>query len=309
MTVPDRTSGDRRKKNNGDDGKKGFTRYFQEIGQTWLALLIIVPAFIAIFYMLWIQQQTITDAQSSVNNMNSLNDSRIETLTGFYRELNQSNQNMFALMTTVFGAWVAAVVAFFFSAKNQAKAQDYSRQIQGSQVEVMKSQAEAIKKSASPEEKLSSRTVEQLLNEHPGAKNVISVTMQSTIKDVKQAFGDLSNVLVVDTNQKPIGVLYRMDFTEKMKARIEEANDFDNQLLHQHIGKITEDFATKNPWNTMTGVRNYAELLLSDNLQIAQAKMKTIGDKPAVRGIVIDSNGRAIGIVDYPMISSVLERE
>jgi hypothetical protein len=309
MTVPDRTSGDRRKKNNGDDGKRGFTRYFQEIGQTWLALLIIVPAFIAIFYMLWIQQQTITDAQSSVNNVNSLNDSRIETLTGFYRELNQSNQNMFALMTTVFGAWVAAVVAFFFSAKNQAKAQDYSRQIQGSQVEVMKTQAEAIKKSVSPEEKLSSRTVEQLLNEHPGAKNIISVTMQSTIKDVKQAFGDLSNVVVVDTTQKPLGVLYRMDFTEKIKAEIEGANTFDNDPLQKHIGKITEDFATKNPWNTMTGVRNYAELLLSDNLQIAQAKMKTIGDKPAVRGIVIDSNGRAIGIVDYPMISSVLERE
>jgi len=83
-------------------GKMWFMRIFEGVGQTWLALLIIVPAFILIFYMLSIQQGTISEALSSVRNLGSLNDSRIDTLTGFYRELYQSNQNMFALMTTVF---------------------------------------------------------------------------------------------------------------------------------------------------------------------------------------------------------------
>jgi hypothetical protein len=275
----------------------------KDVGQTWLALLIIVPAFILIAYMLWIQQGTINDALSSVRNLNSnatTPDSRIDTLTGFYREMNQSNQNMFALMTTVFGAWVAAVVAFYFGTKSQAKTQ------------------EALEKALSPKEKmLSSMTVQQLLDEYPTAKEVEKVDMQTKIGKIKKIFKDkkdLTNVLVVGDDERPRGLLYSADLP--MLPNVGESEDptYDALMLKDRITNITDDFVTHNPWNPKpwnptTGVKNYAELLLTDNLQIAQSAMQAKADGPKVRGVVLDTQGKVVGIVDYTMISSILQKE
>jgi hypothetical protein len=56
-------------------------------------------------------------------------------------------------------------------------------------------------------------------------------------------------------------------------------------------------------------VKNYAELSLTDNLQIAQSAMQAKADGPKVRGIVLDTQGNVVGIVDYTMISAVLQKE
>jgi hypothetical protein len=304
MAPPKENSTDIGDNNRDAKGKRGFMRIFEGVGQTWLALLIIVPAFILIFYMLSIQQGTISEALSSVRNLGSLNDSRIDTLTGFYRELYQSNQNMFALMTTVFGAWVGAVVAFYFGAKNLAAAQSSIDKIQ-------QSQGETIRKALSPQEKLSQMTVEQLLNENSTAKNVITVSMQTNVGDVKKKFSDnrdLTNVLVVDVNQKPLGLLYKDDLA-KLRNEGETPEAIDGRQLGERIENIKDDFVTHRPWNKATGVKNYAELSLADNLQIAQSAMQAKADGPKVRGIVLDMQGKVVGIVDYTMISAVLQKE
>jgi CBS domain-containing protein len=304
MAPPKENSTDTGDNNRGAKGKRGFMRIFEGVGQTWLALLIVVPAFILIFYMLSIQQGTISEALSSVRNLGSLNDSRIDTLTGFYRELYQSNQNMFALMTTVFGAWVGAVVAFYFGAKNLAAAQNSIDKIQ-------QSQGETIRKALSPQEKLSQMTVEQLLNENSTAKNVITVSMQTNVGDVKKKFSDnrdLTNVLVVDVNQKPLGLLYKDDLA-KLRNEGETPEAIDGRQLGERIENIKDDFVTHRPWNKATGVKNYAELSLADNLQIAQSAMQAKADGPKVRGIVLDTQGKVVGIVDYTMISAVLQKE
>jgi hypothetical protein len=279
----------------------------KDVGQTWLALLIIVPAFALIAYMLLIQQSTINDALLSVRGLNSnaaTPDTRIATLTGFYREMNQANQNMFALMTTVFGAWVAAVVAFYFGTKSQAKTQD------------------ALEKALSPKEKkLSGMTVQQLLDEYPIAKEVEKVDMQTKIGKVKKIFKDkkdLTNVLVVGDDERPRGLLYSADLRELPNVRdnVREIEDptYDALMLKERITNITDDFVTHSPWNPTpwnptTGVKNYAELLLTDNLQIAQSAMQAKADGPKVRGVVLDTQGKVVGIVDYTMISSILQKE
>jgi hypothetical protein len=276
----------------------------KDVGQTWLALLIIVPAFILIAYMLWIQQGTINDALSSVRNLNSnatTPDSRIDTLTGFYREMNQSNQNMFALMTTVFGAWVAAVVAFYFGTKSQAKTQD------------------ALEKALSPKEKkLSSMTVQQLLDEYPTAKEVEKVDMQTKIGKIKKIFKDkkdLTNVLVVGDDERPRGLLYSADLRQLPSVgENEDLPAYDELMLKERINNIRDDFVTHSPWNPSpwnptTGVKNYAELSLIDNLQIAQSAMQAKADGPKVRGVVLDTQRKVVGIVDYTMISSILQKE
>jgi hypothetical protein len=298
-------------KDNSDTGDKrdpkgrwSFMRIFEGVGQTWLALLIVVPAFILIFYMLFMQQSTITQAVTAVG-MNSADATKVTALTNFYRELYQSNQNMFALMTTVFGAWVGAVVAFYFGAKNLQAAQ-------GSINKIQQDQGDAIRKALSPGEKLSQMTVEQLLNENPTAKNPIAVNMKkSNIGEVKKKFSDnrdLTNVLVVDDNQKPLGLLY-LDDLAKLKSGDETSEATDGKPLVERIENIKDDFVTHKSWNKDIGIKNYAELSLVDNLQMAQTKMQEVADKPSVRGLVLNMQGMVVGIVDHTMISAVLQKE
>jgi CBS domain-containing protein len=304
MAPPKENSTETADNSRGAEGKRGIMRIFEGVGQTWLALLIVVPAFILIFYMLSIQQATNNEALSSVTNVSSLNGTQIGELTGFYKEIFQSNQNMFALMTTVFGAWVGAVVAFYFGAKNLAAAQ-------GTLDKIQQTQGEAINRALTPQEKLSSTTVEQLLNENPTAKNVITVTMQTNIGEVRKKFSDnkdLTNLLVVDVNQKPLGLLYKDDLRE-LQSQSETPEAIDGKQLGERIENIKDDFVTHRPWNKATGVKNYAELSLTDNLQIAQSAMQAKADGPKVRGIVLDTQGNVVGIIDYTMISAVLQKE
>jgi CBS domain len=306
MGSPKENSGDTDDKSIDTKGKRGFMRIFEGVGQTWLALLIVVPAFILIFYMLSIQQGTNSQALTRIAGLNgSVDATQIDSLTGFYREVFESNQNMFALMTTVFGAWVGAVVAFYFGAKNLAQAQ-------GSIDKIQQSQGEAIKRALSPQEKLSSTTVEQLLNENPTAKNVITVTMKKTIGEIRKIFTDnqdITNVLVVDTQntQKPLGLLYKNDL-EQLQTQNETPDAINGKLLEERIENIKRDFVINKPWSKATGVKNYATLSLTDNLQIAQSAMLQIAEGPKVRGIVLEQ-GKIVGIVDYTMISAVLQKE
>jgi len=55
MAPPKENSTDIGDNNRDAKGKRGFMRIFEGVGQTWLALLIVVPAFILIFYMLALQ--------------------------------------------------------------------------------------------------------------------------------------------------------------------------------------------------------------------------------------------------------------
>ena len=140
---------------------------------------------------------------------------------------------------------------------------------------------------------------------------MITVNIKTNIGDVNKKFSanrDLTNVLVVDDAQKPLGLLYKNDLPElKNAGEIDEATD--RIQLVERIEKIQDDFVTHKPWNKVTGVKNYAELSLADNLQMAQTKMQEKADKPAVRGLVLNTQGIAVGIVDHTMISAVLQKE
>jgi hypothetical protein len=150
-----------------------------------------------------------------------------------------------------------------------------------------------------------------LQNENPTAKNVIKVTMKTKIGDVRKIFvnnRDLTNVLVVeDVNQKPLG-LYEDDLPELQNPG-ETPEAVNGKQLGERIENIKHDFVTHRPWNKTTGVKNYVELSLTDNLQIAQSAMQAKADGPKVRGIVLDTHGKVVGIVDYTMISAVLQKE
>jgi hypothetical protein len=76
--------------------------------------------------------------------------------------------------------------------------------------------------------------------------------MKQSSQQVKDALGDLSNVLVVDDNQKPLGVLYKQEFTETYKDNLESSESLGNL-----ISNIQQDRITKQPWDKNTGIKNF----------------------------------------------------
>jgi hypothetical protein len=42
---------------------------------------------------------------------------------------------------------------------------------------------------------------------------------------------------------------------------------------------------------------------------MAHTAMQTKADRPKVRGVIVDRQGIVVGIVDYTMISAVLQKE
>ena len=98
---------------------------------------------------------------------------------------------------------------------------------------------DTLEKVLTPEEKLSGTKVQDLLNKYPSTKNVHKVTLEDTIKDVINKFGDFSDVLVVK-DDKPIGVLYSKDLYGKT-----ELKDKDEKKLKEVITQIEEEYITK----------------------------------------------------------------
>jgi hypothetical protein len=131
--------------------------------------------------------------------------SKVTALNGLLESTDRSNQTLFNILLPVFSAWVGVVIAFYFGSEQTTRVQ------------------KTLDKALSPEEKLSGTKVEQMLADTPSAKDIMTVTMKQTIKEVNNAFGNLSNVLVVDDNQKPLGILYKVDFLEAFKEQLDSS--------------------------------------------------------------------------------------
>jgi hypothetical protein len=155
------------------------------------------------------------------------------------------------------------------------------------------------------------KTIGELLEKVPKAKEPVTVTMKSTIKNVKDAFKsnrEIDNLVVVTDSLKkePMGVLYKDDFRDAVEANIDKEEDIDNLPLGDRIKKITNDMATGKSWTQEKGCDNYAELSESDTLEQAEAKMVQVGGEynNMIRGLVLHSPDQRtiIGIVEYSMI-------
>jgi CBS domain-containing protein len=276
-----------------------------QIGQSGLALLIIVPAFILIAYMLVIQWGAVNTATQQINTMisNPIDQNTPDTiseLSDFHQQTNASNQNMFAIILTVFGTWVGAVVAFYFGTQNLKQSQESFNKVQS---DLGKALTTAISPAAP---KVIYKTIGEMLDKEPKAKEPFTVTMNSKIREVKQEFIEAqpyNNLLVVDENEEPLGILYKEDFTGKIKAKIEETDDFDDELLGNLVKKIDKDYLVGKQWTKENGVENYATLFREDTVDAAHTKMLAKGGVQ-VKGVVVDEDGKVIGIVDFEMVAS-----
>jgi len=150
---------------------------------------------------------------------------------------------------------------------------------------------------------LTSETINDILTNLPGAKKVRKVKMNTKIKKVSEELRDITNVLVVNDKDNPLGVLYRWDLADQAKVKINEHENTDDNNLSDVIELITEEFISNKSWSKKEGVVNYALLSLSDNLLQAKQKMVEIAKSDevllSVRGCVIDKDAKIIAIINF----------
>jgi hypothetical protein len=161
--------------------------------------------------------------------------------------------------------------------------------------------AEVVKqvfRTLSGDERLSKITIQQVLDKFPSALQKVMIT--DKVKDIIASFGNLSNVLVLNTDQKPMGILYKVDFLEI--PMINDRSNLDKSLI-EFIDKIQSDFVTKRPWDKQKGVKNFAYLSPDDSLLTAKQRMYALsGNLNDVLGIVIDPYGNIVGRVGFDML-------
>lgn len=266
-----------------------------------LAAIIVFAAFALVGFMLAIQSYTVTTVISSVKSGSNL--------TSTLNTVNQSNQTLFNTLLPVFGAWVGVVVAFYFGSKQAEKAQDA-----------------LVKTTSSVEEKLVTLKVQAILDKYPGTQHPVRVKLTDQIKDVLAAYSTLTEVVVVDKDGKPVGILYKSDLlsvldplsnTERNKLADEGSADatislskklssINNNLLIPErkwvVAGKPVDADTPNPENSSTD--NFARVTPDDNLLLARERMVSVSKQiNDVRCVVIDeASGQVRGIFGYDSI-------
>jgi hypothetical protein len=290
-----------------------------------LALVIIAPAFALIVIMLLIQNTTVT---SIVGNLPSEAGSNITQFETLFEVIDRSNQTLFNILLPVFSAWVGVVIAFYFGSEQAKKSQ------------------ETLMQALSPEAKLMTVRVEDALKRFPDTANVQKVTLNDTIEEIIDAFdkrlgGKLTDLLVVDQDDKPNGILYKADlfstpsFREmnlkngnvkiklssgRIMGKEESSNQGEktaDQIGKEGEGEKTADQIGKEGEGEKTAdqigkevkeiLRKFAKVKPDENLLQARERMYQVSDEinkiSEVRCVVIDNADKAIGIFGYDVIA------
>ena len=80
------------------------------------------------------QQNTYKDILTTITNKsNPLYGDKInnilQSFQNYYRETNNSNTNLLSILLPVFGAWVGAILAFYYGNKNMEKISDSANSV------------------------------------------------------------------------------------------------------------------------------------------------------------------------------------
>ena len=256
-----------------------------------IAIVIIVVGFGLLAAMLYIQHTIAASTIQSLIGMvqSNLTDATLSESAKIYEDINKTNQTVFNILLPVISALMGTVVAFYFGSENLAKAQETLE-----------------KAMISPEEKLSQSTIADLMKNQPKTKDVKTIAMKDdvTIEKAKKAMDDITNVLVITPDGKPLGILYIWEI-EKLENLGAKGDD----KLAEKIGLIDKDFITKSPWSK-AGVKNFAVLSTGDTLLDAKKRMdaiaQSLNNRLSVRGIVLDEQEKVMGIINFANISAEL---
>ena len=287
-------------KNNITDFKsKGKSRLSSLTGGKFangLAIVLIFGSIAAVIYMIYVYQTTMYTNQTLYKQIITTDPNASEQILDsfqiFYRETNAANTNILSILLPVFGAWVGAIIAFYYGNKNFEKlSENYNKA-----VDAFSTHTES--------GKLALLKIDDILAKYPDYKNVYQVKIS---EEVGKSFENRDTLLLIDDKDKPLGFMYKEDI---LKLNITEA------ILKNKKDTI-KDFASNNPiidaitgkkWTENgleDGERNYIEITPNKTLLEAREKMKVLGDQQKIRCLVID-NKEIKGIITYDLISMAL---
>jgi CBS domain-containing protein len=271
--------GKRKKSDTSEEKSKSNIQHYP---QYRLSRIIIVFAFVLIAGMLIIHYITTYYVITS-------NPGNATAVGNILDRLDRSNQTLFNILLPIFAAWVGVVVDFYFGSEQARRAQ------------------ETLVEALSPEAKLSTIKVEDALNRFPDTRNIHKVTLDNTLKEVIDSFGNFSDVLVVDKEDKPLGILYKADLFSKTELKDKDITQVHDKKLKDIIEQITPELITEKKWD-VKGIRNFASVRPDDNLLHARERMYGISNKISeVRCVVVDATGKAIGIFSYDVIAALMK--
>jgi len=264
-----------------------------------LAIILILGTIGAIIWIIGVHQATVSYNQQLykeiINKPNpdvNISDQIFDSFQIFYRESNAANTNILSILLPVFGAWVGAIIAFYYGNKNFEKlSQGY------------KDAVDAISTSIDDSRKLAVSKVEDVLEKYPEYKEVL----QAKISDlVGKSFKEIGTTfLLKDDADKPLGFMYmedilKLDITEENLKK--ETKSFKEFIIERSIiDEITSKKWTENGLEDK--YKNYIEISLNDTLLTARDKMKVLTDKQKVRCLVLDNQRQIKGIITMELIA------
>lgn len=232
----------------------------------------------------------------SNKNFTPGSDKILDSLQNHYRESNVSSTNLLSILLPVIGSWIGAILAFYYGNKNLEKWTDTVKEMNVPKTE---------------SEKLGKLKVSEILDKFNNYKNVTKAKITDIVGDTFKGIDNMSTVLLTDANDKPLGFLYKDDILKVVDMNEEKVDgitkSFKEFFTEQAAaGRDIIDEITGSKWSGESALKNYAEVNPDDTLLLAQTKMKSISDKQKVRGLVINNQGKIVGVLTYSLFSDVM---
>lgn len=265
-----------------------------------IAALLILGAFVAIMVIL--VSHMITTGSIIDEYKNSTNDTMRTNLSNFYKDINASNLNIFSIIFSLFGAWVGAVLAFYFGAQSLERAHDSLNKAQSSIDQIVS------------DNRMSGVTVKEVIDKNPDCRNIKPFTLDTPVANIVKGSKEknYSFVMIVNNETNPTQVHGLLFIEDLKKDKAEKDLETETRTLKEFLDdpkiNVIDSKITKQKWTTQPpGVENFVPTSLEENLNSVYEKMIKKDPSLSVRAVVFENN-KAIATVTYGNILSTIQK-
>jgi hypothetical protein len=265
-----------------------------------IAAILIVGAFIAIGIIL-LSHMTTTGSTIDVYKA-SKNDTMRTNVSNFFKDVNASNLNIFSIIFSLFGAWVGAVLAFYFGAQSLERAHESLNKAQDNINQI------------TTDNRLSSITVKEVLDKDPKCRDIKPFTLEDSVANIVKGAKEKSYqfVMIVNDVKNPTyvyGLLFMEDLKkDKAETDLEKETKKLKDFLDDPTINVIDSKITNQKWTSQEpGVQNFVSTTLDENLTTVQEKMKKkiATNQLSVRAVVFENNKATATITQNNLLSMI----
>lgn len=219
-----------------------------------------------------------------------------------FQAVEKANIGLFSILLPLFGAWIGTVIAFYYGKENLATVSNAMRDNVDKAYNSLSDAQKSIDKMAGVF-KITSEPLGEVISKNPQCMNIKRAKLTSTIKEIiDEAGDDLSNILIVDDKEQPLGLLFLSDINKVVASQEGPISDFNNTSLREFLNSTEiKDHITGEDWS-VNGVKNYVILDITDTAEQASKKLQDSKFGLGARGIVLDKDKKPFAIITYEML-------